>query len=319
VEERNMKPKEYGVQIPVRTVRVSPHHFRKETAQEKLEDLAASIKELGLIHAVSVVVGPDGVPELINGHRRLLAHKRVRISTIRANVYEYEPDELADESKRQQAIVQFLLAANSAEPLVPIERARYYAEAMEKFGWDPEDIARVHHVTVELVYDDLLFLNLAPKVLDLVQAHPGSFTQQHLRVLAEHASPTAKKSWAMTAEEQVQVAEEIANQRDMKLVESPRALQSHIRDVVKKRRDAATNARRRLNAGGDDPVKVLFKMIDTTKKSVDEVTKADLSSISEIDARDKGALYSELLTIAGAIIQFADGPVQGLKAKIAAA
>jgi ParB family chromosome partitioning protein len=309
-----MKIKQYGEMLPVKTIRVSPYHFRKETAQEKLEDLAASIKELGLIHAVSVVVGPDGGPELINGHRRLLAHKLGKISTIRANVYQYEPDELADESRRQQAIVQFLLAANSAEPLVPIERARYYEEAMDKFGWDPEDIARVHHVTVESVYDDMMFLNLDPRVLDMVQVHPDSFTQENLRVLARYATPSEKKAWAITSEEQIQVAEALALQKDKKLVESSRALDMHIKDIVKRRRDEAAAARRRLGSTGDDPVKALFKLIDNVRRATDSLTRADLVQIKSIEPKDKGAAYQELLGMAQTLIDFADDRVQHLKA-----
>src|SRR5438445_7636280 len=164
-----MKPIKYEDNLPIAKIRQSPYHFRKETAEEKLDDLAASIKEIGLIHAISVVRTPGGF-ELVNGHRRFLAHKKAKLPTIRATVYDYEPEELADERKRQESVVKFLLAANSAEPLIPVERARYYEEAMEKFGWEPEDIARVHHVTVDKVLEDLQFLTLTAETLELVNS-----------------------------------------------------------------------------------------------------------------------------------------------------
>src|SRR2546429_1911057 len=99
---RIMKATRYSQNLPISEIRQSPFHFRKETANEKIDDLAASIKEIGLIHAISVVEDPAGGYELVNGHRRFLAHKRGKMNTIRANIYKYEPDELADERKRQQ-------------------------------------------------------------------------------------------------------------------------------------------------------------------------------------------------------------------------
>jgi ParB family transcriptional regulator, chromosome partitioning protein len=154
-----VKAIDYRQELPVDKIRVSPFHFRKETIREHLDDLASSIAENGLIHAISVVKTPGGGYELINGHRRLLATKLGGFKTIRTNIYEYEPHELKDLRIQQQAVVKFLLAANSSEPLIPVERAHYYAEAMEKFGWEPKDIARVHHVTETSVIDDLMFLS----------------------------------------------------------------------------------------------------------------------------------------------------------------
>jgi len=72
-----MKQVQAGTDISVDEIRISPYHFRKETVREKLEGLARSMRELGQIHNVSVVKGPRGGFELANGHRRLLAEKRV--------------------------------------------------------------------------------------------------------------------------------------------------------------------------------------------------------------------------------------------------
>jgi len=311
-----MKIKNYSQELSVDQVKQSPFHFRKESSEEKLADLGRSIREVGLIHAVSVVEGTSGGYELINGHRRWLAHKREKLRTIRTNVYEYEPAELKDESLRRQAVAQFLLAANSAEPLIPIERARYYDEAMEKFGWEPKDLAKVHHRSEEEILEDLLFLNLEPKVLDLVHAHPDSFSQDHLRVIAEHASPSVKKAWAMTPSEQLEVATALAEQRDKKIVQSPRALETHIKAIVKERRDQSKAANRKLGSRGEeDPVKALYKLLDGIQKSIDQLTKADLSTIAEIDPRDKGKASELLFNMAQNLIDLAEGPVQKLKTR----
>jgi ParB/RepB/Spo0J family partition protein len=305
-----MKIRSYSEELSVEQIRPSPHHFRKESAEEELEQLVRSIKEVGLIHAVSVVTDTARGFELINGHRRWLAHKRGKMPTIRANIYEYEPAELEDEGVRRKALAQFLLAANSAEPLVPVERARYYDEAMEKFGWEPSDLARVHHTAEEEILEDLIFLNLEPKVLDLVKAYPESFSQDHLRVIAEHASPSVKKGWAMTANEQVEVATAVAEQRDKRLVRSPRALEAHIKAVVRQRRGAAAPLKFGRHEG--DPVKALYRMLDGIQKPIDQLTKADLSAISEIDPSDQEKAFELLLKMAQTLVYLAEGPVQKL-------
>ncbi len=310
-----MKIKEYGKDMPISKIRQSPHHFRKESSTEKLDDLAKSIEEIGLIHAASVVEDPSGGFELINGHRRWLAHKKAGLKTIRVNVYRYEEAELEDEAVRRQAIAQFLLAANSAEPLIPVERARYYQEAMEKFGWEPKDLARVHHKSEDEILDDLLFLNLESQVLDLAQAHPDSFSQEHLRVLAEHSSASTKKAWAMTPGEQVEVATALAEQRDKKAVRSPRALETQIKAIVKERRNKVKAENRKLGKGKEDPVKALYKLLDGVSKSIEQLTKADLSPIAGIDPRDKGKAVESLFGMAQELIDFAEGPVAKLKAR----
>lgn len=311
-----MKPKEYSQHLPLETISKSPHHMRKETAERGLDDLERSIKERGLIHAVSVVERPEGNGyDLINGHRRYLAHRQGGMKTIRANVYTYEPDELADEGKRRLSVSQFLLAANSAEPLVPIERARYYGQLIDELGWDVEAVAKAHRITLKSVEDDLMFLNLDERVLDLAAQHLESFTTDSLRILAENATPSAKRAWMMTADEQVQVAEAIAFQTDKKLVDSPTFLKSHIREIVRTRRQEKAKEKRRLGVGGDDPVKGLYKLIDAATKAIADLTKADLSSIKEIDPRDKGAAYQTTLGLAQELIDFAEGPVMKLRTK----
>jgi ParB family chromosome partitioning protein len=311
-----MKVKQYSVDMPVAKIRKSPHHMRKESGELKIAELAESIKKHGLIHALSVVEDPDGEGyELTNGHRRLMAHKHAKLPIARVNIYEYEQAELDDESLRRQAVAEHLLAANSAEPLIPLERARYYADAMEQFDWEIEDLARVHNLTTAAIADDMLFLNLDPQVLDLAQAHTESFSEANLRVLAEYATPSAKKGWAMTPTEQIEVARELALQTDKKLVESPRALQAHIRTIVQKRRQDATKAKRKLGQGQDDPVKALFKLLEAVQKSVDELAKADFSSIKAIDPRDKGKATQDLFELAQQLIDIAENTVGDLKTR----
>jgi ParB/RepB/Spo0J family partition protein len=309
-----MKAKRYEANLPVKKIRQSPFHFRKESSKEKLEDLAESVRKHGLIHAISVVEDPAGGYALINGHRRWLAHKELlKAAKIRANVYEFEPDELKDEAQRRQAVAEFLLAANKSEPLIPVERARYYFDAMERFGWSVEDIAKVHDVTVKSVQDDLVFLSLDDRVLGMVQSNPDRFTTDHLRVLADYSSAAARKSWRLEPEEQVKAAEHLVKQEDKAIVESPLEWEKHVKGIVKKRRADKAAERRKVGRGKEDPVKALFKLLEGIGKGVDQLKSADLSSIKEIRPEDKGQAASDLYAMAQGLIDIAEGPVQKLK------
>lgn len=310
-----MKPKKYEAQLQVTKIRQSPFHFRKESSREKLDDLAESIKKHGLIHAISVVEDPAGGYELVNGHRRWLAHKeKLKAKNIRSNIYEFEKEEREDESRRRQAVAEFLLAANKSEPLIPIERARYYADAMEKFGWTVEDIAKVHDVTVKSVQDDLTFLSLDDRVLGMVRQTPDRFTTDHLQVLAQNASPAAK-AWRLEPDEQVKAAERLQKQEDKAIVESPTEWEKHVRGIVRERRAKKAAEKKQIGRGKEDPVKALFKLLEGVDKQVDELTGADLSSIKQIRPEDKGAVSQDLYGLAQRLIDFAEGPVQKLNTR----
>lgn len=84
-----MKPFFFGdelKEIAVEEVRVSPYQPRKEFSSEDLEELAASIREIGLIHPPVVRECEDGAYELIAGERRLRAVKLLGRAKVQALV-----------------------------------------------------------------------------------------------------------------------------------------------------------------------------------------------------------------------------------------
>ena len=309
-----MKPKEYGVSLPVGRVHLSPFHFRKETAKERLDDLARSIDEVGLIHAISVVE-ESGLYSLINGHRRLLAHKqagkkeipreRVRVRGGRAR---------RDEAKKQQASVQFLLAANSSEPLIP-HRAREVLRGCDEQVRldalpDPQACITSRRTRSWTTCSSSTSAARSPHGA----AHPESFSEMHLRVLADTRCRVRRRHGAR-ARSHRQVAEALARQK--KLVESPRARAAHITEIVKNaaptRRPPRKRAgRRRLRRPGEGAL----PLADGAQKGVDALTTADLAPIKEIDLRDKGKAYQDALGMAQQPTEFAEGPLQALKATI---
>lgn len=76
------------VEIPVSSIDVGEQQIRETPDDESIGELAESIASKGLLQPIGVSSAPDGRYQLRWGHRRLLAHQRLRKATIRATVYD---------------------------------------------------------------------------------------------------------------------------------------------------------------------------------------------------------------------------------------
>ncbi len=74
------------IEIPIDKVVANPHQPRTQFDQESLEDLAASIKSLGVIQPITVRKSRGGKFDLISGERRLRASKIAGLDTIPAYI-----------------------------------------------------------------------------------------------------------------------------------------------------------------------------------------------------------------------------------------
>jgi ParB/RepB/Spo0J family partition protein len=309
---------EVGAQIPMQRIALegSVQKVRRETADQNLKELIASIRKHGQIHPVSLIEGNDGKYEVINGNRRTLAHRVGGIPTIRANIYRV-PD--GQEKNRELLIQQHLYAANMAEPLLPIERARMFEAVMDEFGLTVEKVAESFEgETEQSVTDALDFLAIDQAVLDIVAANPGRFTEAHLRVIAEYASGT-KKSWRMKPEEQVRIARELVDQTDKQVASDPRKLETRIKAVVKERRDREAEKKAEIKRGQSDPIKALFRAIEAVETQTKALLAIELDSIKSIDPADKGQAMKKVFDIIDVLTVYNDDRLSKLPVRKAAA
>ena len=93
VTEQKKKPSkkpaisESGVtEIPLKEIRSNPNQPRRNFDESSLEELAASIKEKGILTPVTVRMVEDGY-ELVAGERRWRASNKCRRKTIPAYVF----------------------------------------------------------------------------------------------------------------------------------------------------------------------------------------------------------------------------------------
>jgi ParB family chromosome partitioning protein len=133
------------VAVPgARLANISPHDVipnaaqpRKEFVKEDLDELIASIREVGVLQPIVVrpIAGAGiGEPryELVMGERRLRASKALGLTTIPAVV-----KNTADEAMLRDALLENLHRAN----LNPLEEASAYQQLLADFGITQDDLA----------------------------------------------------------------------------------------------------------------------------------------------------------------------------------
>lgn len=117
---------------PIEKIRPNRNQPRKHFAPEKLEELAASIREQGIIQPL-VVTRKDDHYEIIAGERRWRAAQKAGLHEIPVVIRE----------ATQEAVMELALIENiQRQDLNAIEEAQAYRSLVESFGISQEDVAK---------------------------------------------------------------------------------------------------------------------------------------------------------------------------------
>jgi ParB family chromosome partitioning protein len=236
--------------IPVGDVDPNPHQPRAVFDEDKLQELAASIREHGVVQPVLVRPLGDRF-ELVAGERRLRAAKLAGLATIPAMVRA-----LNDRQSLELALVENL----QREDLDAIEEAKAYRQLMALLGATQDQVAERLGMSRPAVANALRLLSLCDEVQDMVA--DGRLSAGHARALVglseqrqlELAGEITEK--ALTVREiEGQVREERpgpAPERVTRHAAEDRAKDPDLAEVERQLRDAlGTEVRlRRKGAGG---------------------------------------------------------------------
>ena len=178
---QKIKPitKEAIFHIEVDKIKPNPHQPRRDFNEESLKELAASIREFGILQPLVVSkiekekeFGTEVEYQLIAGERRLMAAKMLgleRVPAIIRNVSR-KSEQLAI------AIIENLQRAN----LNPIETARAYAKLQDEFGLTQREIAAQIGKSRETVANTLRLLNLPSEIQDALAKNQINESQARL-------------------------------------------------------------------------------------------------------------------------------------------
>ena len=161
------------IKANVKDIKASPFQPRRHFDPVQIEELAASIRERGLIQPL-VVRKVDGHYELIAGERRLRAVASLGQATVKVVVHEASDQEVAE-----LALIENLQRAD----LTPLEEAEQYRLLQERFGMKQETIAQHVGKSRAVIANMVRLLELAPEVRDLLNQQ--QITVGHAKVLLQ--------------------------------------------------------------------------------------------------------------------------------------
>jgi len=150
----------------------NPHQPRKAFAGQALDELAASLRQVGMLQPILVRPRPDGRYEIIAGERRFRAAGLAGLETVPAVVRHTDDDQLLAE-----ALVENLHRAD----LDPLEEAAAYQQLLSDFGMTHEALAMRLGRSRSAITNSLRLLGLAPGVQERLTA--GTLSAGHARAL----------------------------------------------------------------------------------------------------------------------------------------
>ncbi|MDH6127656.1 ParB/RepB/Spo0J family partition protein [Kitasatospora sp. GP82] len=159
-------------ELPLDAIRPNPRQPREVFDEDKLAELVASIKEVGLLQPVVVRQAEAGQYELIMGERRLRASRQAGLELIPAIVRATEDDQL---------LLDALLENLHRAELNPLEEAAAYDQLLRDFACTHDELADRIGRSRSHVSNTLRLLKLSPAVQSRVAA--GVLTAGHARAL----------------------------------------------------------------------------------------------------------------------------------------
>lgn len=111
-------------EVPVYKIKANPNQPRREFTPEALEELAESIRQIGIIQPITLRLMEDGTYQIIAGERRWRAAQIAGLTTIPAYVRTAD-----DEKMMQMALVENI----QREDLNAIEIALAYQNLIEQY------------------------------------------------------------------------------------------------------------------------------------------------------------------------------------------
>lgn len=159
--------------VRVDEIKPSPYQPRRHFDEQQIEELAASIRESGLVQPL-VVRRVDQAYELIAGERRLRAVKSLGHQEVKVILHEASDQEVAE-----MALIENL----QREDLTPLEEAEQYRLLQIQFGMKQEIIAQHVGKSRTVIANMVRLLELEEEVRNMLEA--AQITVGHAKVLLQ--------------------------------------------------------------------------------------------------------------------------------------
>jgi ParB family transcriptional regulator, chromosome partitioning protein len=205
-------------EVPVSAIRPNAHQPRRNFSEASIRELAASIREVGILQPLVIRSTETGF-ELIAGERRLRAAKEAGLDRIPVLIRQAEESE-----SMEMALVENL----QREDLNPLETASAYQALMDGFGLTKDQLAHRLGKSRAAVTNTLRLTRLPKSIQEMVLAE--KLSEGHARALLgleseEHMLRVARRVQAeklSVRKTEELVREELAEPRTAPEAEEPR-------------------------------------------------------------------------------------------------
>ncbi|MGC1304510.1 MAG: ParB/RepB/Spo0J family partition protein [Caulobacteraceae bacterium] len=189
------------METPVELLRRNPDQPRRMFSEPELEELAASIRERGVLQPILVrpAPGAPGEYQIVAGERRWRAAQRANLHTVPVIVRTFDDAEVAE-----IGVIENIQRAD----LNALEEAQGYRLLMDRFGRTQEAIAKTVGKSRSHIANMLRLLNLPGPVRELVEA--GRLSAGHARAIAASPDPAYLAKTIVEGELSVRQAEALA-------------------------------------------------------------------------------------------------------------
>jgi ParB family transcriptional regulator, chromosome partitioning protein len=204
----------YFEEVAIDSITPNPRQPRRTFDDDALDELAASIAEVGLLQPVVVRSLGGSRYELVMGERRWRASQRAGLDYIPAIVRETHDDQML-----RDALIENL----HRQQLDPLEEAAAYQQLLDDFGATHEQLAQKIGRSRPHISNTLRLLNLPPAVQKRVAA--GVISAGHARALLSIEDPQSQERLAQRIVAEglsVRAVEEIVAIGDDTPTKSPR-------------------------------------------------------------------------------------------------
>jgi ParB family chromosome partitioning protein len=193
LDESNLEPQS---EVEIHLIDPNPFQPRREFSDDKLNELAESIRIHGIIQPL-IVRENNGRYQLIAGERRLRASKIVGLTSVPVVIHP-----LSDQSMMEVALVENL----QREDLNPIEEAEAYRRLINEFNLTQDELAQKMGKSRPAIANILRLLNLPQPIQHDLSS--GILTMGHARtILALKTPDDQNRIWARIKEKQLSVRE----------------------------------------------------------------------------------------------------------------
>jgi len=170
ITERDIQSSEIK-EIMLTDIFPNPQQPRKDFPEDKLNELAASIREHGLLQPI--LVKPEGNRYyIIAGERRYRAARLAGLDRINCIITDCSPQEMAEKA---------LIENIQRDDLSPVEEGFAYARLINEYGLTQEQIAKRVGKGRPTISNLLRIIQLPQEILSLIE--DGSISLGHAKIL----------------------------------------------------------------------------------------------------------------------------------------